>query len=261
MNVVAAGVHHADFLSGVVFRAHLARVRRAGFFPHRQAVQIGPDHDRRAVAVFHHPDDAIADRVRFLVFADVLGHFAAGGFEFLRHDPGRAFFLGRELGVSVQILVDREQGRQLRVRHFLRRLRGRGSVARRRERAGKERSSEISSRRVDRNSRPATRRFASPPACGSFPTRDGPPALSRLPLRHQRRHDRRRALRPRGGTGNAQERARQIVVRRNPLRFRTPNPAGHQRNEISRPRTRACPRAALGGNSRIDRRERAFRFR
>ena len=80
VHVVSAGVHHADFLPGVVRRLHFARVGQPGFFRHRQAIEISANRDDRALAILHHADHAVARRVALLVFADLLGHFAAGSF-------------------------------------------------------------------------------------------------------------------------------------------------------------------------------------
>jgi hypothetical protein len=70
------------------------------------------EHDR-SVAILHDADDAVTFLLRILVFADVIGHVAAGCFQ-LRSDEHRGAFLVRgELGMSMDVLVNVEQGRQL----------------------------------------------------------------------------------------------------------------------------------------------------
>ncbi len=122
VHVVTAGVHDVHFLARVVFRHHLARIGQAGFLLDRQCIHVGAHEHDRAVAILHHADDAVTGQPRLVIFADVIGHLAAGGFEFLRDQLGRALFLGRQLGMAMHVLVNREQRRQLLVSNLRRRL-------------------------------------------------------------------------------------------------------------------------------------------
>ena len=58
VDVVAAGVHHADGLPSSPGRGGLAGVRQAGGLGHGQGVEVGPDQDRRPLAVLQDADDA-----------------------------------------------------------------------------------------------------------------------------------------------------------------------------------------------------------
>ena len=86
VNVVPARVHHRDFFALVVFGRHSARVRQTGLFVHWQRIQIAAHQHGRADAILHHADNAEAGHARLVVFADVLGDLATGGFQFLGHD-------------------------------------------------------------------------------------------------------------------------------------------------------------------------------
>ena len=82
VNVVAAGVHHADLFALVVERRHLARVRYAGLLDDRKSVEVGTDEHRRAVAILHDADDAR--------FSHAFRHLGARGFQ-LGRDALRGF--------------------------------------------------------------------------------------------------------------------------------------------------------------------------
>ena len=67
VDVVAAGVHHADRLARVVGRRRLAGVGQAGGLGHGQGVEVRADQDGRPLAVLEDADDAeLADAGRHL---------------------------------------------------------------------------------------------------------------------------------------------------------------------------------------------------
>ena len=60
---MAAGVHHTDFASTVIFGADFARIRQSGLFFHRQGVKFGAQHHHRAGAVLQNAHDSGATYV------------------------------------------------------------------------------------------------------------------------------------------------------------------------------------------------------
>ena len=102
MNVVPAGVHHADLVALVVDRLRLACVGQAGGLGDRKGVQICPDEHRRARSgIFQDADHAqLADAGRDLAagLAQLVGNLL-GGFHLLE----------RYLGMRVQVAIEREQ--------------------------------------------------------------------------------------------------------------------------------------------------------
>ena len=84
VDVMAAGVHHADLGAGIVGRANRARVGNAGFLAHRQRIEVGAHQDNATGAVAQHCDEPIA--------ADAGGHFGSELFE-LGGDAGGGLFL------------------------------------------------------------------------------------------------------------------------------------------------------------------------
>ena len=96
VHVVAAGVHDADLVAGLVAGADGAGVGPAGLFRHRQGVQVGADQDGRAGAVFEDGDDAVA--------ADVGRHLKPDLAQFVGQTAGCLAFLGRKLRVGVNVL-------------------------------------------------------------------------------------------------------------------------------------------------------------
>ena len=106
VDVVPAGVHHADLTPGLVACLHLAGVGQPGLLDDRQRVHVGADQHDRPVAVLQDADDA--------ELADARRHLGAG-FRQLVGDPLRRFdLLERELGVGVQVRVEGDQLRQAR---------------------------------------------------------------------------------------------------------------------------------------------------
>ena len=101
MDVVATGVHDGYVDPVGVERAHRARVRQPGPLLHGQRVHVRAQPDDRAVAVAQDTDDpgpAHAGR-----------HLGAELGEPRRDDPGGAGLGERELGVGVQVLVERDE--------------------------------------------------------------------------------------------------------------------------------------------------------
>ena len=103
MDVVPAGVHHADLTPGRVACRHLAGVRQPRIFDDRQGVHVGADQHDRPVAVFQedrrHP-------------ACLRSPSQGAGFSQFFRDPLRRFdLLPRQFGVGMQVRV---QGNQLR---------------------------------------------------------------------------------------------------------------------------------------------------
>lgn len=99
VHVVTAGVHHRYVAALVVHASHLAGVGKSGLLLHRQRVEVRAEHDHRPLAVAQYPDHA-GD-------ADSLGHLVEARLaQALRQKTGGACLLERELGISVQILVE-----------------------------------------------------------------------------------------------------------------------------------------------------------
>ena len=98
VDVVAAGVHHADLAAQRVGRLGLARVRQAGAFGHGQGVHVGSNHDDRPRPVLDHPHDP--------QFADARRDLGARLPQFLGDPSGGLDLLKREFRVRVQVSVE-----------------------------------------------------------------------------------------------------------------------------------------------------------
>ncbi len=101
VHVVAAGVHDADLVAVLVARADLAGVGQAGLLDDRQGVHVGAHQHGRPVAVLEDADDAVA--------ADVLRHLEADLLQLAGQAGGGSRLVERQLGVGVQVLVQRLQ--------------------------------------------------------------------------------------------------------------------------------------------------------
>ena len=97
VDVVAAGVHHADRRAVLVLHLDLRGVGQAGVLDDRQRIEIGPQHQRRPGAVLEHAHDAVA--------ADAGVHFDAGLFPELGQPGGGFLFLRGQLRLLVQVAV------------------------------------------------------------------------------------------------------------------------------------------------------------
>ena len=101
MRIVTAGVHHAAFDAAGGRRGAGRGVGQAGLLGHRQPVHVGAQHDDGAGPVLHHRDDAGA--------ADALGHREAQLARDRRQLGGGLVFLEAELGIGVEVAVERHQ--------------------------------------------------------------------------------------------------------------------------------------------------------
>src|SRR5258705_5575653 len=72
MYVVAASMHHAHFLTRVVFSLNLTCVRQVSFLINWQRIQLSAHEHRWASAIFHYCNYAIAAPIRMLVSPEVL---------------------------------------------------------------------------------------------------------------------------------------------------------------------------------------------
>jgi hypothetical protein len=82
MNIMSAGVHHADFFSGRVLYPYVTRVAEAGLFDHRQRVHIGADQETRTGSVFEDRNDTVG-LASIGILTDALGHGVPGLAEFI----------------------------------------------------------------------------------------------------------------------------------------------------------------------------------
>ena len=109
---MSAGVHDADLDAGRIAHLDFGGIGQAGELGDGEGVQVGPKHDRRALTVLQHADDAGA--------TDTLCHFHANSFELLGHPSSRFLFLEGELGMGVEVLVELKQLLDIRGRPFAR---------------------------------------------------------------------------------------------------------------------------------------------
>ena len=109
VDVVAAGVHDADFLAGCVGDGDVAGVGEAGLFDDGKGVHVGADEEGGAGPVLEEGDDT--EGVGAVgVEADVVGDGVAGVAEILGEDGGGALFVVGEFGVGVEVFVDFDEG-------------------------------------------------------------------------------------------------------------------------------------------------------
>ena len=101
VDVVAAGVHHADVAPGLVAGLDLARIRQTRFLDDRQRVHVGADQHHRAVAVLEDADDP--------ELADVRRDARAGFRQFLGDPLRRLDLLPRQLRMGVKMRVKCDQ--------------------------------------------------------------------------------------------------------------------------------------------------------
>jgi hypothetical protein len=99
MKIVPAGVHRRLVAAHQILDPRAARPGHAGLLLHGQSVHVAPHQHGRTRAVFQHPDHAGV--------ADLLGHLDAEGAQLLRHQRGGLRLHERQLGVRVQLFVDR----------------------------------------------------------------------------------------------------------------------------------------------------------
>jgi hypothetical protein len=110
MQIMAAGMHHRNVSTTVIFGVHFARVCKSGFFFHRKRVEFRAQHHGRARAVFQNGDNSGAANP----FRDVIAQAAQASGEF----SGGLGFVRRELGRLMKINVKIVGGRVDGV-HFL----------------------------------------------------------------------------------------------------------------------------------------------
>ena len=101
VNVVPAGVHHADLTPGLVVCLRLAGIGQPGLFDDRQRVHVGSNQDDRPITVFQNTHDP--------ELADVGRHVSAGFGQLVGDSLRRFDLLTRQLGVGVQMRVERNQ--------------------------------------------------------------------------------------------------------------------------------------------------------
>jgi hypothetical protein len=105
VRVMAAGVHHARVHPVERLGPHLRREGKAGLLGDRERVHVGADQQNGAWPILHHGDDA--------GLADMLGHLETE----LAHLGGKlgggSHLLHRQLGVSVDVPVERHELRHV----------------------------------------------------------------------------------------------------------------------------------------------------
>ncbi len=99
VQVVSAGVHHRNIVSGVIFGVNLTRVRKPGLLFHRQRVQFRSKHHRRARAVLQDGHNPRA--------SDVFRHLIAEASQPAGQLRRSLSFVRREFGVLMNIQIQR----------------------------------------------------------------------------------------------------------------------------------------------------------
>ncbi len=77
MHIMAAGMHHPDFLPRRIFALHVTRAAHPGLFNDRQCVHVGADEQPLARPILEDCHHTISLRP-ILIFSDVLGDRDAG---------------------------------------------------------------------------------------------------------------------------------------------------------------------------------------
>jgi len=99
VHVVPAGVHDGDRLSLGIDPGRLARIWEPRLLLHRERVELGAEQDRGTLAVAQDAHDSRA--------SDAGRHFIPELAQLFRHSSRGALLLHRQLGVLVQIDVER----------------------------------------------------------------------------------------------------------------------------------------------------------
>ena len=71
VNVVAAGVHHADVVAVAIFSGRFRGVRETGIFRNGKGVEIGTDHDGRPGPVYDSGDNPVPADLSHVVEAEL----------------------------------------------------------------------------------------------------------------------------------------------------------------------------------------------
>ena len=109
VQVVAAGVHHADFAAAGARHFYVASVREAGIFNDWQCVHVRSNVNDWAGAIFQDSDDPVGSQTGIGVLAEMIGDFVAG-FSEVRGDQRRSFFFLRgEFGIFVEVFVGSQE--------------------------------------------------------------------------------------------------------------------------------------------------------
>src|ERR1035438_7113809 len=99
VDVVSTGVHHVHFSTGVVFRRHLAGIRQTCLLFNGKSIELGAQHNDRAVAIAQNTDHTGATNV----FSDIVAKLAELCGEF----GSSVDLVRRKLRVLVQVNVKR----------------------------------------------------------------------------------------------------------------------------------------------------------
>ena len=114
VDVVSAGVHDTNVLTGLVLGACVAGIWNAGFLLHGKRIQLRAHEDRGTTAVLHHCDHAVC-LAAVGILADIFGDGVARLAQSVGDQCRCLLFLFRQLGMLVEILVGRQQLRHLPV--------------------------------------------------------------------------------------------------------------------------------------------------
>ena len=95
---MSAGVHHSDSASRLVGGLLTAGIGETRLLGDRQRIHVGADQDDRPGAVLEDADHA--------ELADARSDLGPGLLEFLGDPPGSLVLLERQLGMSMQMLVE-----------------------------------------------------------------------------------------------------------------------------------------------------------
>ena len=124
MNVVAARMHHAHFLAGVVLGFHFARVRQPGLFVNRKSVKLRAQQHGWPGAILHYRNYAVAGPFGVFVFADVLGDGVSQRPQLIGKERGSLFLVMRQLRRGMQSLVSCHERSNVAIDHGVERLLG-----------------------------------------------------------------------------------------------------------------------------------------
>ena len=98
VNVMPAGMHDRDLVTGIVLGRNVAGVRQAGLLRDGQGIKFGAQHDDRSAAVAQDGNHARATHL--------LRDFVAEPAQLCRQLRRRVDLMQRQLGVLMQILVE-----------------------------------------------------------------------------------------------------------------------------------------------------------
>ena len=109
VQIMPTGVHHRNFLTGIILHMRGACIRQSGLLFNRQRIEVRANHHGRSRTIVQDCNHAVAGPFGLRILANTFGDCITEPAQFFGEEGGGFLFVMRKFGRGMQALVRHQQ--------------------------------------------------------------------------------------------------------------------------------------------------------